>query len=213
MTCSSVKIFDCNVFLSKLSSVFLTDEKSFTIMLLLLSLEWKRLISIPEWELSFMMSLNSWCFFGEKQTPQCSVLSFCIKKLKYLLWTPLLETPPKDTQIQIHLNNKLKTKKSNFLKCARHNGLLSNSPLHPSIFNRFEWINSYCPWPLPPSISFYLKANKSLAICWSWLNIWSEIWWQSLNGFVFLHKRANQFISWIVGIGVRSDAMCSFFVN
>ena len=111
MTCSSVKIFDCNVFLSKLSSVFLTDEKSFTIMLLLLSLEWKRLISIPEWELSFMMSLNSWCFFGEKQTPQCSVLSFCIKKLKYLLWTPLLETPPKDTQIQIHLNNKLKKSK------------------------------------------------------------------------------------------------------
>ena len=31
-----------------------------------------------------MISLNSRCFSGEKQTPQCSVSSFCIEKLKYL---------------------------------------------------------------------------------------------------------------------------------
>ena len=79
-----VKIFDCDVFLSKLISVFLIDEKLFTIMSLVLSLERKRLISIPEWELSFMMSLNSRCFSREKQTPRFSVLSFGFEKLKYL---------------------------------------------------------------------------------------------------------------------------------
>ena len=69
ITCSNVKGFDCDVFLSKLSSISLADEKSCTIMSLLLSPERKRLISIPERELSFMMSLNSWCFSGEEQTP------------------------------------------------------------------------------------------------------------------------------------------------
>ena len=41
------------------------------------------------------------------------VSSFCIEKLKYLFFlslAPLLETPLKDTQIQIHLNDKLKMK-------------------------------------------------------------------------------------------------------
>ena len=58
-------------------------------MPLLLSLERKLLISIPEWELSFMILMNSWCFPGEKQTPRCSVPSFCIEKLKYLLFSSL----------------------------------------------------------------------------------------------------------------------------
>ena len=89
ITCSIVKIFNCNVFLSKVNSVFLTDEKSFIIMSLLLSLERKRLIAILELELSFMMSGNSRCFSGENQTPRCTVSSFCIKKLKYLLFFSL----------------------------------------------------------------------------------------------------------------------------
>lgn len=43
INCSIVNIFYCNVFLSKLNSIVLTDETSFTIMSLLLSLEWKRI--------------------------------------------------------------------------------------------------------------------------------------------------------------------------
>ena len=62
ITCSVVQIFDCNVFLSKLSSVFLTEEKSFTITSLLSSLERQCSISKLEWELSLMVPLNSRCF-------------------------------------------------------------------------------------------------------------------------------------------------------
>ena len=66
---------------------------------------------------------------------------------------------------------------------------------------------------LYPFYFLMFKGDRSLEICSNWFNVWSEIWWQSLNGIGFWQKRENQFISWIVGTGVRSDTMHSFLSN
>ena len=103
--------------LSKFTSVFLTEMKSFTIISSLISLLRKGFISIPLLVLSFAISLNKLYFSVEKQTPRYILSLSCTEKLKCFLFLSLEsfngETseryPDKDVSKEIK-NNKFSSK-------------------------------------------------------------------------------------------------------
>ena len=99
VTCSIAKMFSCNIFLSILSSVFLTEEKSFTIMSLVLSLE--RECNNTRMTVITYDIIEQSVFPRQKtNTPMyCIIILYCKIKISsfFCFWIPLLETPPKET--------------------------------------------------------------------------------------------------------------------
>ena len=91
---------------------------------------------------------DSWCLSGEKQTPRCSLSSFCIEKLKYLFFLSL------DTFIEVTSERYPDTETSKWYIENEISHTFWKVPdisdccqTFPPIVNRFESINFYCPWP------------------------------------------------------------------
>ena len=89
LTCWIGYGFTWKVFLSKFTSVLLTEVKSLAIISSLMALLRKHLISIPLLVLTFAIPLNKLYFSVEKQTPWYILSSSRTEKLKYFLFLSL----------------------------------------------------------------------------------------------------------------------------